>query len=425
MFALYLFEAVVVYQYFNNVFLQKRSFKSIVLYAAISYSILYALSFLKSPFINIIMFTLTNFFLAFIYYDSKPKSVLFHAIMISFFMYISEIIVVLLSNGLLNRNSYVFAQSDVFILDAVISKLLFFLLCKTIRQLSIRETKDIGINKKVIGLYLLPISTFFILTEIYFLSLQCEFPPNYSIMIVITAMLLLLANITVFDVYENQLKTSQQITALELANQKQQIDHEYYKIIQNQYENSRLLVHDIKNHIATIDTLAATKDITKVRSYISSISDHYNLTNAVPISGNKMLDVICSQKLEQCDSLGITLTVRNEGVSLDFMDDVDLCAVITNLLDNAIEACKLSKLKKIEISFYNKNGAFTVISMKNSSDMVPLVVNHQFVTTKKEKANHGIGMLSIQKSINRYDGKMDCYYEQENRVFHSNIIFNT
>lgn len=424
MFVLYIFEAVVVYQYFNSMFFKKRSFQAILLYIAISYSALYGLSFLKSPFINITMFTLVNIFMAVIYYESKLKSVLFHSIMISFFMFMSEIIVVLISNHLLDRSSYVFAQPDVFVLDAVISKLLFFLLCKIIRQLSIQETRDIASNKKIIGLFILPISTFFILTEIYFLSLQISFPTNYSLMIVIAAMLLLLANITVFDVYENQLKASRQITALELANQKQGIDHEYYKIIQSQYENSRLLVHDIKNHIATIDALASTNDIPKIKTYISSISDHYVLSNPIPISGNKMLDVVCSQKLEQCGLLGITLTVHNEGVNLDFMGDVDLCAVLTNLLDNAIESCKLSKQKKIEISFYNKNSAFVVISMKNSCDTAPLIINHQFITTKKEKANHGIGMLSIQKSISQYDGEMDFYYDEENHIFHSNIIFN-
>ncbi len=424
MFVLYIFEAVVVYQYFNSMFFKKRNFQAILLYIAISYSALYGLSFLKSPIVNIAMFTLVNIFMAVIYYESKIKSIFFHATMISFFMFISEIIVVFLSNHLLGESSSAFAQADIFILDAVISKLLFFLLCKVVGQISIRETKDINMNKKIIGLFILPISTFFILTEIYFLSLQMNFPSNYYLAISFGALLMLFANITVFDMYENLLKNSRQITSLELANQKQEIDHEYYKIIQSQYENSRLLIHDIKNHIATIDALASADDIPKIKTYISSISDHYALSNPIPISGNKMLDVVCSQKLEQCGLLGITLTVHNEGVNLDFMDDVDLCAVLTNLLDNAIESCKLSKQKKIEISFYNKNSAFVVISMKNSCDTAPLIINHQFITTKKEKANHGIGMLSIQKSISQYDGEMDYYYDEENHIFHSNIIFN-
>lgn len=424
MLVLYLFEAVVVYQYYKNVFFQKRDFKSTVLYIVAGYSLLFGLNFLDSPIINIVMFTLTNIFLAWIFFESRLKSVLFHAIMISCFMFMSEIIIVLLSNHLLTERPNSIAQSEIFMLDAVMSKLLFFFLCKAIEQSLIRETKDIGMNKKAIRLFILPVSTFFILIEIYFLSLQIAFPANYYLELLIGAMLLLFANITVFDIYENLIKTSQQITALELANQKEEIDHEYYKIIQSQYENSRLLIHDIKNHIATIDMLASANDIPKIRGYISSISDHYSPPNPIPISGNKMLDVICSQKFEQCDSEQINFTVHNEGVSLDFMDDVDLCAVVTNLLDNAIESCKLSQQKTIEISFYNKNGAFVVISMKNSCDTEPVVVNHQFVTTKKEKANHGIGMLSIQKSISRYDGKMDCYYDEECRIFHSNIIFN-
>ncbi len=420
---LYVFEAVVVYQYYNNVFEKIKSFKSIMLYTAVSYSILFGLNFLNQPIVNIVLFTLANIIMAQFYFDTRLKSVVFHAIMISFFMFISEIITVFLFNRFY-ENPRVFAQTDLFIVDAVISKLLFFLLCKAIEQLSIRETKDIGINSKIVRLFILPGASFFVLSEIYFLSLQVNFPPQYYLILSFGSLLLLFANIAVFDIYENLLKTNQQITALELANQKQQIDHDYYKIIQSQYENSRLLVHDIKNHIAAIDTLAQANDISKIKSYLSSISDHYNLSNSVPISGNKMLDVICSQKLEQCDSEKINLSVSNEGVSLDFMNDVDLCSVVTNLLDNAIESCKRSKQKIIEISFYNRNGAFVVISMKNSCDQEPLIVNHQFVTTKKDKSNHGIGMLSIQKSIIRYDGTMDCYYDEECHIFHSNIIFN-
>lgn len=422
MFMLYIFEAIVVYQYAGTIFYKKNDSWKIYISFFAGYSVLYGVSFLNLPVLNMLLFVLSNFLILFFNYESRLRSALFHAVMVSMIMFISEIIIVMLFSHLMDATQS--SETSLFVLDAVISKLLFFILSKVIAQITVKETLEDNFSEKILGLYILPVSSFVILIEIFFLSQRIKFPIEYYTEILIGSILLLFANITVFNIYENQLKTSRELTALKLANQKNEIDMEYYQILQGQYENSRILVHDIKNHITTIDALASTNDTEKIKSYISSISDHYSLYNPVPITENKMLDVICSQKYAQCSLLDIDLSINNEGVRLDFINDVDLCTIMTNLLDNAIESCKASAEKKIELSFYYKNSAFVVINMKNSCDKSPVIINHQFMTTKSDKVNHGVGMVSIQRAIEKYDGSMDCYYDEENHIFHSNIIFN-
>lgn len=420
---LYMVEAVIICNYFNCVFLRKKDVSTMVVSFTVGYAVLFAVYFLNSPFINFVAFTGVNIALALFLYSCKAWSAVFHSAILSLFMFLSELILLFFSASWAAASGNPADSIYVLVLDGSLSKLIFLILCQLTARIAVKENKGLKFPLKTLWLFLLPLATFILLNAIYHISLEVKLPAKYDLTLCFSSILLMFANVIVFIIYENLIKNSQKMTELQLAAQKETIDHAYYKVLQEQYENSRMLVHDIKNHLTAIDTLASGPNPTQVHDYVTAIYEHYQLSSRLPFSGNKMMDVICNQKQTQCAQEGISISFHNEGVRLDFMNDVDLCALLANLLDNAIESCHISASKYIAVSFYRKNNMFLVISMQNSCDRHPEIQNHRLVSWKTDNAAHGIGMLSIEKSIKKYQGTMDYYYDEEKRIFHTNIVF--
>ena len=99
------------------------------------------------------------------------------------------------------------------------------------------------------------------------------------------------------------------------------------------------------------------------------------------------------------------------------------CTIISNLLNNAIEACeKIQDDKRIiefEIAGYNSQ---IFISVCNSYDMESIINQKQkFITTKEDKLNHGIGLENVRRTVNKYDGYMRIFQENERFIVTINI----
>ena len=99
------------------------------------------------------------------------------------------------------------------------------------------------------------------------------------------------------------------------------------------------------------------------------------------------------------------------------------CTIISNLLNNAIEACeKIQEDKRIiefEIAGYNSQ---IFISVRNSYDMESIINQKQkFITTKEDKLNHGIGLENVRRTVKKYDGDMRISQENERFIVTINI----
>ena len=108
------------------------------------------------------------------------------------------------------------------------------------------------------------------------------------------------SNIVVFLVHEDVLKTQYENTALKLQKQKSEIDTEYYSILQNQYENSNILIHDIKRHLLSIKELSNEKDFESINKYIDSLYEDYQIKYLKKYSDNKLINAIINRYVSAC-----------------------------------------------------------------------------------------------------------------------------
>lgn len=178
----------------------------------------------------------------------------------------------------------------------------------------------------------------------------------------------------------------------------------HYNEVENMYKKVRMFRHDYKNHIQTMKILLSNNKLIELENYLNDLSNELNTVDTVIKTGNAMADSIINSKISLANSKNIKVVIdANIPVKLK-MKELDLCCILGNLFDNAIEASKDVKEEDRLIRVYMdmKNTqlyiSFTNITGKSKQKKI----NNIFKTTKGE--GHGFGLVRIDNIIDKYDG---------------------
>ena len=104
------------------------------------------------------------------------------------------------------------------------------------------------------------------------------------------------------------------------------------------------------------------------------------------------------------------------------LNDIEICSLLGNLIDNAIEACEkhVDEHRFINIKIQDKKG-FLFITLKNSIHSKPKIEKGVFITSKEDKITHGYGLKSVNRIVKKYEG--DISYTIEDKTFEIRICF--
>ena len=119
---------------------------------------------------------------------------------------------------------------------------------------------------------------------------------------------------------------------------------------------------------------------------------------------------------------GIDMSIHAEYPKNCRIDPVDLCTILTNLLDNAIEACERCSPeieRKIKLTI-RRIHQFIIIKIENSSSTTPTIRNEKMMTTKINKSMHGWGIQNVKSAVEKYHGVME--YDYKNKIFTMNVM---
>ncbi|MDU3241907.1 MAG: GHKL domain-containing protein [Clostridiales bacterium] len=182
------------------------------------------------------------------------------------------------------------------------------------------------------------------------------------------------------------------------------------------YINSEKIYHDMKNHIVIISQYIIQDEKEKALKYIESIKGPIFYLDNSEWSGIKVIDFVLNYKLMEAEKAKIKITYDVDTITnKEFLiQDHELCALLSNLLDNAIEASKLveENKRKINVSIRYINNMLMIRTINNISTP-PLEKDGKFITKKKNKEKHGIGLSSIQNVVSKYEGCMESVYDEE------------
>lgn len=187
-----------------------------------------------------------------------------------------------------------------------------------------------------------------------------------------------------------------------------------YKLSRESIELVNRKYHDLKHQIAVI---RGESNVDRRNAYLDEMEDEIKVYEAQNKTGNSILDTLLTSKSLYCIKHNIGLTCVADGRLLDFMDVMDICTILGNALDNAIE-CELKiedkEKRLIHLSVSTKK-QFLMIGVDNYCEEKPVLKNGLPLTSKKDHAYHGFGMKSIQHSTEKYGGFMTV--SQDNNWF--------
>lgn len=208
---------------------------------------------------------------------------------------------------------------------------------------------------------------------------------------------------------------------LKFLYQKEVDNARYYRTLAEQTENHRRLIHDMRNHLATINTLNENNETEKIRDYIKSLHDFGKLNTSVQRSDNHLLNAILCRFSGQCENMQIAFYTDIRNHTLDFLSDPDMTILIGNLLDNAVYAANTAPNASIELTIFKKeNAPISVLSMINSCSQAPVINSRgSFISLKSNSMLHGIGLKNVQTIVKKYNGIMKTNYNSEDKTFHT------
>ena len=178
----------------------------------------------------------------------------------------------------------------------------------------------------------------------------------------------------------------------------------HYQEVETMYRQVRGWRHDYRNHIQTMKVLAANGDLDGIKDYLDKLDTDLNTVDTVVKTGNAMADAILNSKISLAKSKEIPVEVDAHIPVRLRMSELDLCCIIGNLFDNAIEASMELKPEDRLIRVYlDMKGTQLYISFTNLTASGKLQkVGKLFRTTKGD--GHGFGLVRIDAIIERLDG---------------------
>ena len=178
----------------------------------------------------------------------------------------------------------------------------------------------------------------------------------------------------------------------------------HYREVENMYRKMRGWRHDYRGHIQAMKALLSAGDLDGLRGYLDKLDTDLNTVDTVIKTGNPMADAILNSKISLAQSRGITVKAdAHVPVGLR-MSEIDLCCILGNLFDNAIEASMaLPEEERLIRVYMDMKGTQLYTSVTNfTAGKTPRKTAKVYKSTKGE--GHGFGLVRIDKIIEQLDG---------------------
>lgn len=201
-----------------------------------------------------------------------------------------------------------------------------------------------------------------------------------------------------------------------------QILEKNYRTAEEAYETNAQLYHDMRNHFSLLQGYLAEGKVTEAQDYLRKISNASAAYVQTRWTGIDTVDYILGQKIAAAQKEGIQTEIHAEYPKDCSIDPVDLCTILTNLMDNAIESCmKQPQGAKRELKVtIRRINQFIIIKITNTSSHEPVIKDGMLVTSKKDSKYHGWGMKSVKAAAEKYHGTMK--YEYQNSCFSVGVM---
>ena len=179
---------------------------------------------------------------------------------------------------------------------------------------------------------------------------------------------------------------------------KNQIDE-----VHNVYMTMRGWRHDYHNHMQSLKAFLAMDNIEGAREYLDELETELDDINLLFDTGDLSAEAILNSKISLAIHNGIPVDYKATVPQKTTVTDIDLCVVLGNLIDNAVESCaKVAKEQQFIRLYIGQFKQQLYISVSNATNETVRKLDEEYVTNKR--GNHGHGLKRINKIVEKYEG---------------------
>ena len=270
----------------------------------------------------------------------------------------------------------------------------------------LKKEQDAEILKKQKLLFwAMPLISVFILLSFYWMSEYYVAWNGYGLILVNVLLLFAMNGCSVYF-YRLVIKGYEAEKQYRLYRQREELVYEHYQKLEQNYQASRKIVHDMKNHMQAMMKLYEEGQTEEAHSYGLEVFHLLNQTGHMWYTENRMLNIILNEKLSEEEMKGVALTLDIEEHSLDGIREIDLTTIFANLLDNAIEA----------LGVQEEHDKFLKIYVGRVRDFLMIELSNSKGRRRKKKENHqGLGLKNVKEAIDKYEGT--CTIEENEKQY--------
>ena len=374
-----------------------------------------ACSLLGSTWVNLAFGILFPF--AAMWILKASKSCLVPYFILSVAVFLTDVVVItgyemLIVHGILFLNS----QELLYILLVVLDRMMEFMVICLIAVIAGKRTgRHITVRQVVLSILLPLFSVFNMYCMVYLMQIYMV---EGSVVLLLINLLLLIGLNIYFCVLVDVMSENHKLESEKNFYRRQsEMQYRYYAREEEKYEESRKLIHDIRNHILAMEELYDSEKAEAAAHYAGDIHQMLNNLGQKYYTSEKLLNIILNDKVRQMQRAGIREDIKVGELSLDFMRDMDITALFANLLDNAIAAAAESREGFVKLRINNVR-QFVSITLENSSDREPVKTKNGFRSGKE--GHEGVGIRSIRRTVEQYGG--DVQFDWQEGVFTAKVM---
>lgn len=410
---IYLFEMLISYLFFSNVSERKRTQVQSLIIGTACFTLCYAVNFIfvNNTYLNGLAFLFSNLIFAVVCFHLSWKQGMFYSFCLNVLCAATEFIIIAVVSGLTRTGMNSHRDNfSIFILVLLTSKMLYFIAAFILSKL----VRNDHYGYKVPGSFVVfPLVADCCLLAFWYCGESGKLDAGTVWLLSIAGILLFGITIIMFVTFQHQREMEYEYIQTKNDNSRLNIEKSYYEILEDQNRQLMMYAHDAKNHLAAMQSLNTDP---RIESYISKLSQQLADYTRNCHSGNKLLDVMIGKYSFECERRGIQLEYDVKLCNLVSLDDIDLVAILGNLMDNAVTGAEQSQTKSVSLVTAKRN-SYSIIIITNSCDTPPKERAGKLITSKPNYEHHGYGLKSVRKTLKKYDGDFEWNYDETERTF--------
>lgn len=359
--------------------------------------------------------------IAFVVYDGKKRLKALFGVIYSLFVALSKLLSYfafsLFIDKIFERIPYLDTDGFFYrILSIELPNIFMLVLIILIGMFTKAKNKAVPIRYWLM-LMTVPVTTLGTLTVYQYYIDRLAPGEEINMYIIISTIGLVFINLLIFTLFaklQNQLEIQRNS---DILNMQMRLEKQSFKRIEESYNRTRELRHDLKNHIFSLRGIAENGSKEELLDYLEKMTDAVEEATYISMSKNTAVDAVLNEKLIYAQKNQISTQFDINSLEKTSVSSMDICTILSNALDNAVEAClKIEEVKDRYIDLkINDNDGEMIISVKNPSLYAPKRRAGAYISAKKDKEHHGLGLKSIKRTVDKYSGDMLVKYE--NGVF--------